>query len=74
MTAETELDTGSFCIANISPVERRKRLAGGIVQLVITLVILGVLIATGVDRLWRLPLGLLFWASASGYFQWRDKT
>jgi type IV secretory pathway TrbD component len=74
MTAETKLDSEAFCIANISPVERRKRLVGGIIQLGITLAILAVLVATGVDRWWRLPLGLLFWASASGFFQWRDKT
>ena len=63
-----------ICIANISPRERRKRLIGGIVQFVITLAILATLLATGADRLWRLPLFLLFWGAASGYFQWRDHT
>lgn len=62
------------CIANISPRARRKRLVGGLIQLAITLAILAVLIATGADRLWRLPLLLLFWGAATGFFQWRDKT
>ncbi len=62
------------CIANISPRERRKRLIGGIVQFIITLAILATLIALGVDRWWRLPLFLLFWGAATGFFQWRDKT
>jgi len=41
---------------------------------VITLAILGVLMAFGVNHLWRLPLLLMFWASATGYFQAKDKT
>ena len=62
------------CIANISPLERQKRLRFGITQFAITLIILGGMLAFGVDRLWRLPLLFLFWASAIGYFQARDKT
>jgi hypothetical protein len=62
------------CIANISPLERQKRLRFGITQFIISLVVLSVLIAFGADRLWRLPLLFLFWASAVGYFQARDKT
>ena len=62
------------CVANISPLERQKRLRFGITQFVITLVVLGVMLAFGVDRLWRLPLLLMFWAAATGYFQARDKT
>jgi hypothetical protein len=62
------------CIANISPLERQKRLRFGITQFVISLVILGIMLTLGVDRLWRLPLLFLFWASAVGYFQARDKT
>jgi hypothetical protein len=46
----------------------------GLVTLVISLAILLGLMATGTDRLWRLPLFLLFFGAASGYFQWRDKT
>jgi len=67
-------DDGEACITNISPLERQKRLRFGITQFAITLVLLGVMLAFGVDRLWRLPLLFLFWASAVGYFQARDKT
>ena len=62
------------CIANISPKERRKRLESGIVTAVISLVVLAVLVATGVNPWWRLTLFPLFAGAASGYFQWRDKT
>jgi hypothetical protein len=62
------------CIANISPLERQKRLRFGITQFIIALVIFGGMLAFGVDRLWRLSLLFLFWASAVGYFQAHDKT
>ena len=62
------------CIANISPLERQKRLRFGIRQFIFTLVILAVLIVLHVNPLWRLPLLFLFWAAAVGYFQARDKT
>ena len=65
---------GEVCIANISPLERRKRLRFGIVELVISLIILAVLVALDVNPLWRLPLLFLFGAAAAGYFQARDKT
>ena len=65
---------GEVCIANISPLERQKRLRFGIQQFMITLVILAVLIVLHVNPLWRLPLLLLFWTAAIGYFQARDKT
>jgi hypothetical protein len=67
-------ELGEVCISNISPAERRKRLLGGVTGFVIALVVLAVLIASGADRLWRLPLFLLFFGAANGYFQWRDKT
>jgi hypothetical protein len=67
-------DAGDVCIANISPLERQKRLRFGIWQFIFTLVILGVLMVLQVNPFWRLPLLFLFWASATGYFQARDKT
>jgi hypothetical protein len=73
-SSQQNKDREEVCIANISPLERQKRLRFGITQFAITLVILGVMLAFGVDRLWRLPLLFLFWASAVGYFQARDKT
>ena len=62
------------CIPNISPRERRRRLAGGVVSFVVSLTVLAALMARGVNRWWRLPLALLFWGAASGFFQWCDKT
>lgn len=71
---QTDEEGGEVCISNISPLERQKRLRFGVNQFIVTLVILGLLIAFGADRLWRLPLLFLFWAAAVGYFQARDKT
>jgi len=67
-------ETGEACIPNISPRERRKRLAGGVITFVISLTVLAVLVMTGASRWWRLALLPLFWGAASGFFQWRDKT
>ena len=69
-----EEEAGEVCIANISPVERQKRLRFGLGQFLFTVVLLGGIIVLDLDPLWRLPLLLLFWASASGYFQAREKT
>lgn len=66
--------TEEVCIPNISTRERRKRLAGGVIMFIITLVVLAILIATGASRWWRLALFPLFAGAASGFFQWRDKT
>ncbi len=65
---------GEVCIANISPAERQKRMMFGIQAFIVTIVILGVLIVLHANPLWRLPLLLLFWSSASGYFQAKDET
>jgi hypothetical protein len=73
-TSDHDHEVGEICIANISPRERLKRLIGGVIPFVIALGILAWMISADVDRLWRLPLFLLFVAAASGFFQWRDKT
>lgn len=65
---------GEVCIANISPLERQKRMRFGIQQLIVTLVILGGMMILHVNPLWRLPLLFMFWAAGVGYFQARDKT
>lgn len=65
---------GETCIPNISPRERRKRLAGGVIAFVISLTVLAVLVTAGASRWWRLALLPLFWGATSGFFQWRDKT
>jgi hypothetical protein len=67
-------DGEEVCVPNISPLERQKRLRFGITQFILSLVVLSALIAFGADRLWRLPLLFMFWASAVGYFQAHDKT
>jgi hypothetical protein len=72
--SEPDGDAGEVCIANISPLEQRKRLLFAIRQFVMTLLILGVLIALDLNPLWRLPLFFLFSASTVSYFQVRDKT
>src|SRR5688572_8432372 len=48
------------CIANISAAERRTRLISGIVEMALALIILAVMMATGIDRLWRLGLFVIF--------------
>lgn len=73
ITLDSEL-IGEVCIANISLAERRKRLVGGAIILAVTLAILVALMTSGADRLWRLPLFLLFFGATSSYFQWRDQT
>ncbi|MEO8612926.1 MAG: hypothetical protein ABI690_33850 [Chloroflexota bacterium] len=74
LNSESDEPIGEVCIANISTAERRKRLTFGIITLVVSLVLLALLMAMGADRLWRLPLILLFFGAATGYFQWHDKT
>ncbi len=69
-----EAGNGEVCIPNISTRERRKRLISGVVSFGIGLTLLAVLIATGASPWWRLLLFLPFAGTASGFFQWRDKT
>jgi fatty acid desaturase len=67
-------DASEVCIPNISRREGRKRLIAGVIQFAISLAVLAVLIVLGADRWWRLPLFVMFWGAAGGFFQWRDKT
>jgi hypothetical protein len=62
------------CIANISEEERLKRLIPGIAGMVLAVIILGIMMATSVDRFWRIGLFFLFAGAASGIFQARDRT
>ena len=64
-----EHDRGEACVPNISPRERLKRLIGGLIPFVIALGILTWLISMDVNRLWQLPLFILFVAASSGFFQ-----
>jgi hypothetical protein len=67
-------EASQVCLPNISTAERRKRLLAGAIELAISLGILAALLAGGASRWWRLPLFLLFWGAAGGFFQWRDRT
>ena len=66
--------SGAVCTPNINTAERRKRLAFGLIELLVSLAILAVLLAFGVNRWWRLALLPFFAGAASGFFQWRDHT
>jgi hypothetical protein len=72
--SDEDQEPEEVCIANISPYERQLRVKFAIRQFVITLVILGAMIALHLNPLWRLLLFFLFSASTVSYFQARDKT
>ncbi|MCB9135997.1 MAG: hypothetical protein H6636_11260 [Anaerolineales bacterium] len=65
---------GEVCVPNINFKERQIRLRFGLISLVFALLVLTVLTVTNVNLWWRLLLFPLFAGSATGYFQWRDKT
>lgn len=46
----------------------------GLTLFVVGVAILGALVAGGAHRAYRFSLLLVFWASALGYFQAREKT
>jgi MFS family permease len=61
-------------IANIGAGGRRKRLLFGIVSFAVGAVIAALLVAIDAPRIWRLPLIVVFYVAALGFFQARDKT
>jgi uncharacterized membrane protein len=61
-------------IANIGAGEQRKRVVFGVAALVVGALIAVLLVAVHAPMLWRLPLILVFYAGALGFFQSRDKT
>lgn len=65
---------GEVCIANISPMERKKRARFAVQQLAVTLFILGVLVILDIDPRWRLLLFFMFSAATTSYIQALDKT
>ena len=67
-------DSVPVCIANIGPRERRKRLAFGVVLLVVGAGLAALLVGMETRRFWRLALFLPFWAGAIGVLQTREKT
>lgn len=68
------LTGGDVCIPNISPVEQRKRLIGGVLGFIVGIAVLAVLINTGAARTWRLALFPLWIGATIGYFQALEKT
>lgn len=75
---DPSLDEGDgayeVCIANISPKERRKRLNFGILQFFVGFALLAGLFVSGTDKMWRLPLFIVFASGAASAFQSYDKT
>lgn len=65
---------GEVCIPNIGPKERQKRLMAGAMSFIAG-VVLFVIIQSFTWPLWTNLLTLpLFFFSAIGFFQWKDKT
>ena len=62
------------CLINIGPKERRHRMIFGIVGYVFSGIIAAVLVATRVNRLWRITLFLPFLMGGFGVFQATGKT
>jgi hypothetical protein len=60
--------------ANIGPHERRRRLVGGFVFLLVTACVAGGLILFDAPRVWRLLVFLPAWGAAIGFFQVSAKT
>jgi hypothetical protein len=56
-------------VCNIGPAERAKRRQGGYVGLVIAVILLGVLIALGAPKTWRLLVILPAFIAATGFLQ-----
>jgi hypothetical protein len=68
------MDTSAACIANIGPRERRKRVIGGAVMLVVAIALAAFLLHAGTPRAWRAAVFLPLWGSATGFFQARNQT
>ena len=60
--------------SNIGPRERRRRLVGGFVFLLVTACVAGCLILFDAPRVWRLLVFLPAWGTAIGFFQVSAKT
>lgn len=62
------------CAVNIGSKERQKRLISGIMMLTLSVGILVALVATDVNRWWRLALFLPLWMGMVGFFQAKERT
>ncbi|MBD3380729.1 MAG: hypothetical protein GF404_00890 [candidate division Zixibacteria bacterium] len=61
-------------IENIGPKESRRRMFFGLLVFAVTIVILGVMMATDISRWWRLALFIPFSMAALGFIQSTRKT
>ncbi|HTA92187.1 MAG TPA: hypothetical protein VK745_21555 [Polyangiaceae bacterium] len=68
------MSEGSVCIPNIGPRQRRQRVLGGVIGLVLGVAISALLLATGVARPYRAAVFLPFFVGMTGFFQAREKT
>ena len=59
---------------NLGRREQRKRLAFGLVMLVVGVTLTSVLLSTGANRWWRLLVFVPFALAGHGLFQAREKT
>lgn len=73
-SSHNDEEAGEVCIPNISPKERKKRERFAIQNFLLTLIVLGALVAFDVNPLWRLPLFFMFSAATTSYVQSLDKT
>jgi hypothetical protein len=61
-------------VANIGPEQRMRRVRFGVISLVLGAFAVGVLVALGAARPWRLVAFVPLWTGALGIFQAREKT
>lgn len=74
MASQTPGGTANTCLPNINLAERRRRLAFGTVALALGVAASIPLVLADVSRWWRVPLIVLFYPAAIGYFQFADHT
>jgi len=74
MASQVPDGSANACLPNINLAERRRRLAFGMGMLALGLVALALLLLGDAGRWWRLPLIVVFYPAAVGYFQWADHT
>ncbi len=68
------MDSQLVCIANIGPLERRKRLVFGGLSMVVSVAIATTLVVAGAALAWRAVLFVPLLSAGLGFFQWREKT
>ena len=66
--------TAEQCIANIGSEGRRKRMAFGVIALVLSVALVVTLVMLDVDRVWRLTVALPLLLGGTGVFQAREST